>query len=54
MNIVNTELVPISIMIDKAQLEQIRNMAKKEKRSVSAQVRFLLEKSLVRMKSNNN
>ena len=48
----NSKLVPLTIMIEELQLSDLRNVAKIEQRSLSAQIRYFLELSLSR--TNNN
>lgn len=49
---INSKLIPVTIMIGDLQLSDLRNIAKVEERSLSAQIRYLLELSLTR--TNNN
>lgn len=48
----NSKLVPLTIMIEELQLSNLRNIAKMEERSLSAQIRYFLELNLTR--TNNN
>lgn len=48
----NSKLVSLTIMIEELQLTDLRHIAKAEKRSLSAQIRYFLELSLSR--TNNN
>ena len=44
----NSKLVPLTIMIEELQLSDLRNVAKIEQRSLSAQIRYLLGVNLTR------
>ena len=48
----NSKLVSLTIMIEELQLSDLRNIAKMEERSLSAQIRYFLELNLTR--TNNN
>lgn len=48
----NSKLVPLTIMIEELQLSDLRNIAKMEERSLSAQIRYFLELNLTRTNKN--
>lgn len=45
----NSKLVPLTIMIEELQLTDLRHIAKVEERSLSAQIRYLLEQELIKV-----